>query len=144
LPAPRYEFLPHTTDAYIQSSGATFEEALENAGLGLFDTMCNLKAISHKQVDDVEANGTDEVELLYDWLETLLLKFELEGKVYSKFRIDLTRAGSGALHITAKAYGEKYNRQVHDSKVEVKAVTFHKMEVVREGHSVILRFVLDL
>ena len=144
MPAPRYEFLPHTTDAYIQSSGATFEEALENAGLGLFDTMCNLKAISHKQVDDVEANGTDEVELLYDWLETLLLKFELEGKVYSKFRIDLTRAGSGALHITAKAYGEKYNRQVHDSKVEVKAVTFHKMEVVREGHSVILRFVLDL
>ena len=144
MPAPRYEFLPHTTDAYIQSTGATFEEALENAGLALFDTMCNLKAISHKQVDDVEADGTDEVELLYDWLETLLLKFELERKVYSKFRIDLTRAGSGALHITAKAYGEKYNRQVHDSKVEVKAVTYHKMEVVREGNSVILRFLLDL
>jgi protein archease len=144
LPAPRYEFLPHTTDAYIQSTGATFEEALENAGLALFDTMCNLKSISHKQVDNVEADGADEVELLYDWLETLLLKFELEGKVYSKFHVDLMAAGSATLHINAKAYGEKYNRQVHDSKVEVKAATYHKMEVVREGNSVILRFILDL
>ena len=144
MPAPRYKFLPHTTDAYIQSVGATFEEALENAGLALFDTMCNLKSISHKQVDHVEADGADEVELLYDWLETLLLKFELEGKVYSKFQVDLTKAGSGALHINAKAYGEKYNRQVHDSKVEVKAVTYHRMEVAREGNSVIVRFLLDL
>lgn len=144
MPAPRYKFLPHTTDAYIQSVGATFEEALENAGLALFDTMCNLKSISHKQVDHVEAGGADEVELLYDWLETLLLKFELKGKVYSKFHVDLTKAGSGALHVNARAYGEKYNRQVHDSKVEVKAVTYHRMEVAREGNSVILRFLLDL
>ena len=144
MPAPRYEFLPHTTDAYIQSTGATFEEALENAGLALFDTMCDLKSVSHKEVDDVEADGADEVELLYDWLETLLLKFELEGKVYSKFQVDLMTADSGALRINAKAYGEKYNRQVHGSKVEVKAVTYHRMEVVRDGNSVILRFILDL
>jgi len=144
LPAPRYKFLPHTTDAYIQSVGATFEEALENAGLALFDTMCNLKSISHKQADDIEADGADEVELLYDWLDTLLLKFELEGKVYSKFRVDLMKAGSSTLHISAKAYGETYNRQVHGSKVEVKAVTYHRMEVVREVNSVILRFLLDL
>ena len=144
MPAPRYKFLPHTSDAYIESVGATFEEALENAGLALFDTMCNLKSISHKLADDIEADGTDEVELLYDWLETLLLKFELDGKVYSKFHVDLMKADSSALHINAKAYGEAYSRQVHGSKVEVKAATYHRMEVVREGNSVIVRFVLDL
>ena len=144
MPATRYQFLPHTTDAYIQSTGPTFEEALENAGLALFDTMCNLKSISHELTDDIEAEGADEVGLLYDWLDTLLLKFELEGKVYSKFHVDPMKAGSSALHINARAYGETYNRQVHGSKVEVKAVTYHKMEVVREGNSVILRFILDL
>jgi SHS2 domain-containing protein len=144
LTASRYQFLQHTTDAYIQSKGATFEEALENAGLALFDTMCNLESISHKRVDDVEADGADEVALLYDWLETLLLKFELDGKAYSKFHVELMNAGSGALHINAKAYGETYNRQAHGSKVEVKAVTYHRMEVVRDGNSVILRFILDL
>lgn len=144
MAAPRYEFLPHTTDAYIQSVGPTFEEALENAGLALFDTMCNLASISHKEVEDVEADGSDEVELLYDWLDTLLLKFELDGKVYSKFHVTLLKAASNTLHLNAKAYGEKYNRQLHGSKVEVKAVTLHKMEVVREDNAIVLRFILDL
>ncbi len=144
MTVPRYEFLPHTTDAYIQSVGPTFEEALENAGLALFDTMCNLASISHKVVHDVEADGGDEVELLYDWLDTLLLKFELDGKVYSKFHVTLLKTASNTLHLIAKAYGESYNRQLHGSKVEVKGVTLHKMEVVREGNSVILRFILDL
>jgi SHS2 domain-containing protein len=144
LAAPRYEFLQHTTDAYIQSTGATFEEALENAGLALFDTMCNLNSISLKQVDNVEADGADEVSLLYDWLETLLLKFELDGKVYSKFHVEPVEVHSSALRINAKAFGETYNRQVHGAKVEVKAVTYHRMEVVREEKSVILRFILDL
>jgi len=144
LAAPRYEFLPHTTDAYIQSVGPTFEEALENAGLALFDTMCNLASISHKEVQDVEADGSDEVELLYDWLDTLLLKFELDGKVYSKFHVTLLKTASNTLHLNAKAYGETYNRQLHGSKVEVKAVTLHKMEVVREGDAIVLRFILDL
>ncbi len=144
MATPRYKFLQHTTDAYIQSTGATFEEALENAGLALFDTMCNLESISHKQVDNVEADGADEVGLLYDWLDTLLLKFELDGQVYSNFRVEPLETGSGALHINAKAYGETYNRLKHGSKVEVKAVTYHRMEVVREKNLVTLRFILDL
>jgi len=144
LTAPRYKFLHHTTDAYIQSNGATFEEALENAGLALFDVMCNLESISLKQVDKVEADGADEIALLYDWLDTLLLKFELDGQVYSKFHVEPLETGPGALHINAKAYGETYNRLKHGSKVEVKAVTYHRMEVVREKSSVTFRFILDL
>lgn len=144
MAAPSYKFLRHTTDAYIQSVGSTFEDALESAGLALFDTMCNLKSISRKQIDDVEAEGADEIELLYDWLDTLLLKFELEGKVYSKFHVNLLKEGPSDLHIKAKAYGEPYKRQLHGSKVEVKAVTYHRMEVVREGDSIIVRFILDL
>ncbi len=144
MAVPRYEFLQHTTDAYIQSIGATFEEALENAGLALFDTMCNLNSISVKQVDDVEAEGDDELALLYDWLEKLLLKFELDGKVYSKFHVESVEAGSSTFRINAKAYGEAYDRQVHGAKVEVKAVTYHRMDIVRKENSVILRFILDL
>jgi len=144
LASSRYKFLPHTTDAYIESVGGTFEEALENAGLALFDTMCNLAKISRKQVAEIQAEGDDEVGLLYDWLETLLLKFELEGKVYSKFDITVVKVGSSALRLNAKAYGEPYDRKTHGSKVEVKAVTYHRMEVVRESGVFVLRFILDL
>ncbi len=144
VPAPGYKFLPHTTDAYIQAAGATLEEALERAGMALFDTMCDLKSISPDRVEDVEVTGADEVALLYNWLETLLLKFELERKVYSKFKVTLTKRPSNSLQVNAKIYGETYDKQKHGAKVEVKAVTYHRMEVARDGDNTTLRFILDL
>lgn len=144
VPAPRYEFLPHTTDAYIEAAGSTLEEALEYAGMALFDTMCDLKAISPERVENVEVTGVDPVALLHNWLESLLLKFELERKVYSKFKVTLTERPSRILQANAKIYGEPYDRRKHGAKVEVKAVTLHRMEVARNGAGVTLRFILDL
>jgi len=141
---PAYKFLSHVTDAYIEAVGSTFEEALGNAGLGLFDTMCNLRSISSRFVEDIRVEGADEVALLYNWLESLLLKFELEGKVYCDFDVALAKNSLVGLRIDAKASGELYDRRRHGAKVEVKAVTYHKMEIVREGKVTTLRFILDL
>ena len=140
---PGYKFLPHTTDAYIECVGATFEAALNNAGLALFDTMCDLSSITHQLQDVIAAEGVDDLELLYNWLESLLLKFELERRVYSKFQVSLTKEPQ-SLTLKALADGEVFDRKKHGAKVEVKAVTYHRMEVSRQGNLVVLRFILDL
>jgi SHS2 domain-containing protein len=139
-----YRFLPHTTDAFVESVGTNLEEALENAALALFDTMCDLDSVSPKLHDVITVEGADELELLYNWLEALLLRFELNRKVYSKFHVSLTKKPEGGLRITAEADGESFDRQKHHPKVEVKAVTYHRMEVSQEGDLTIVRFLLDL
>jgi SHS2 domain-containing protein len=139
-----YRFLPHTTDAFVESSGANLEEALENAALALFDTMCDLDSISPKLHEIITVEGEDELELLYNWLEALLLRFELNRKVYNKFRVSLTKKPAGGLKIAAEANGEPFDRHKHRAKVEVKAVTYHRMEVTQEGDLTIVRFILDL
>jgi SHS2 domain-containing protein len=144
VPAPGYTLLPHTTDAYIQATGSTLEEALEFAGMALFDTMCDLKSISTEHVENVKVTAPDEVTLLYNWLESLLLKFELEHKVFSKFKVKLDRELSNRIQAIAKVYGETYERRKHGAKVEVKAVTLHKIEVVHSDDAAIVRFILDL
>jgi SHS2 domain-containing protein len=144
VPKLGYEFLTHTTDAYIQATGSTMEEAFENAAKSLFDTMCNLESVTPQITEEVNTDGGDEVRLLYNWLETLLLKFELECKVYCKFKIVSIKREPDGIHIMAQISGEPYDRRKHGAKVEVKAVTFHKMEVQRAGSLVTLRFILDL
>ena len=138
-----YRFLPHTTDAYIESVGPTFENALENAALALFDTMCNVNRVSAELQEEVTVQGADQLELLYNWLECLLLKFELEHKVYNKFHVSRV-SDQGALTLTAKIQGEAFNRQKHGAKVEVKAVTYHKMEIFQDGKMTVVRFIVDL
>jgi SHS2 domain-containing protein len=144
VPKSGYAFLTHTTDAYIEAIGATFEEALQYAGMALVDTMCAIGSITPRVTEQITASGRDEVTLLYDWLETILLKFELHGQVYSKFTVAPIARSESNLHAIAEASGEKYDRRKHSGKVEVKAVTYHRMEVLREDGSTILRFILDL
>ena len=144
MPAAGYKFLPHTTDAYIESVGATFEDALQNAALALFDTMCDLNSIKPQLREVIVLEGADRLGLIYNWLESLLLKFELEGKVYNHFQVSLTSEPGGGLKARATADGEFFDRRRHHAKVEVKAVTYHKMEVVEEDGSTIIRFILDL
>ena len=144
MPAPSYKFLPHTTDAYVQAKAATLEQAFEQAATALFDTMCDVNSISPELTEEVEVDGGDEVMLLYDWLESLLLKFELDRKVYSKFKVSPIKKSGEGFHAMAKMSGELYDRRKHGAKVEVKAVTHHKTEVVREGETTTVRFILDL
>jgi SHS2 domain-containing protein len=143
VPLPGYRFLPHTTDAYIEATGVTLEEALEYAAKALFDTMCDLNAVAPKHAENLEVTGSDEVSLLHTWLESLLLKFELERKVFSKFNVTLDRNYPDRIQAIAKIYGEPYERRKHGAKVEVKAVTLHRIEVVHDD-GVVARFILDL
>ena len=139
-----YEFLPHTTDAYVQARGSSLENAFEFAGKALFDTLCDIKSIIPTLTERVVVEGHDEPELLYAWLESLLLRFELDQKVYSEFKVgNVSRSRSG-LHTAAQISGESYDRRRHGAKVEVKAVTYHKMAIIRENDATTLRFILDL
>jgi SHS2 domain-containing protein len=100
--------------------------------------------ISTEHVENVKVTAPDEVTLLYNWLEFLLLKFELERKVFSKFKVTLDRKLPNRIQASAKVYGETYERRKHGAKVEVKAVTLHKIEVIHRDDATILRFLLDL
>ena len=144
MPKADYVFLPHTTDAYVEVKASSLENALESAGKALFDTLCNLNSITPKLTEKVSVEGHDEISLVYDWLESLLLKFELEHKVYSEFKVDKPTRYARGIRVTAGISGEPYDRKRHGAKVEVKGVTYHKMEISREDESTTLRFILDL
>lgn len=139
-----YELLEHAGDAYIAAHGTTFENALENAAKAMFDIMTDINAIKPEIRDEFTVEAEDEVELLHEWLNKLLITFDIEGKLYSEFKVKEIRKLDGKLLLKAEAYGEPFNPSRHPSKVEIKAVTYHKMDVERQDGGVTVRFILDL
>ena len=83
----KYVFLEHTADVYISSFGKNVDEAFENAAAAMFEVMTDIKKIEPKIEDSVEVEGMDMYSLLYNWLEALLVNFETENRLYSKFKI---------------------------------------------------------
>jgi SHS2 domain-containing protein len=139
-----FEFLEHTADAYIAAYGEDLAEAFENAALAMFETMTDTKAIKPINEKTVTAKGADKQALLYDWLERLLVMFEVEGMLLSKFKIHKIQQAKDGFRLEAKVYGEPYDPERHKQKVGVKAVTYHRMEVKETPGEVVLKFILDI
>ena len=140
----KFEFLEHTADAYIAAHGTTMEEALANAALAMFEVMTDTEKITPKHREAVEVEAEDEYALLYSWLEALLVKFEVNGMVYSKFEVHPIKETKNGFKLKATVYGEKFDLQKHPQKVGVKAVTYHQMEFIKEREKVTLMFILDI
>ena len=142
--AGKFEFLEHTADVYIRAHGKTMEEAYENAALSMFEVMTDTDKIAQTQEETLEVEAEDQYALLYNWLEALLVKFETENMLYSKFQITNWKETDENFKFKAKIWGEKFDPQKHPQKVGVKAVTYHRMVIIREIDRVILEFILDI
>jgi SHS2 domain-containing protein len=140
----KFEFLEHMGDAYIAAYGESLEEAFSNAGLAMFEVMTDTKLIEPQLKDEIKVEGEDEEGLLHNWLEALLLKFEIELKLYSIFNVKKITRVNELFILEAEVFGEIFNKNKHLSKTEVKAVTYHKMSVSQEADKFIVKFILDL
>lgn len=140
----KFEFLEHTADVYISAHGATMEEAFGNAGLAMFEVMTDTQKITPRHREAVEVEAEDEYALLYSWLESLLVKFEVNGMLFSQFDVHSIKETTQGYKLKATIHGEKFDPQKHSQKVGVKAVTYHQMEFIKTPQNVTLMLLLDI
>ena len=140
----KFKFLEHTADVYIAAHGTTLEEAFENAALAMFEVMTDTEKVSPDIEDSVEVEAEDEYAILYSWLEALLVNFETKNMLYSKFEISSIAETSEGFRVKAIVWGEKFNPEKHAQRVGVKAVTYHRMEIIKEIDKVTVEFILDI
>jgi SHS2 domain-containing protein len=78
-------------------------------------------------------------------LEALLVKFDITGNLYSRFKIARIEKTSTGFRLKAKIWGEPFDPEKHLSKVGVKAVTYHQMEIRKDDEGVVMvKFILDI
>ena len=140
----KFEFLEHTADVYIAAYGESMEEALGNAGLAMFEVMTDTKRVTASEKMELEVEAEDEYALLYSWLEALLVKFEVNNMLFSRFEVDKIDESDEGFKLKASIWGEKFDSNKHSQKVAVKAVTYHRMEIIKENEKVTLMFILDI
>jgi SHS2 domain-containing protein len=122
-----FEVIDHTADVGIIAYGADMKQAFANAAKGLFSLITELDDVKEVLHRDAELTATDEESLLVEWLNELIYQFDTEGIILKRFEIsqlDNTR-------LKARGYGEKVDRARHRLKREVKAATYHMLEVVK-------------
>ncbi|MDE1763450.1 MAG: archease [Thaumarchaeota archaeon] len=129
------------TDAFIEVTGSTLEEAFATSGISVVDTIIDIKAIEQKTERKIEIKSHDLNNLLYSWLEEIIILTITEGYAASSFDVRITKSEQYVLIATVK--GEDLDVEKHHFKLEIKAPTFHLMEIKQEN-PIVMRFILDL
>ncbi len=114
----QYEFLEHTADILFKAYGSTFEEALSNASLALFETVGFSKNPKKKVEIEIQAKNRDE--LVVRFLSEILTEMDIQEMTFKKIKIlELDETS-----VKANIYGDSTR-----PKDSVKAVTYHLLEV---------------
>ncbi len=136
------------TDAIIEAYGSTLEEAFENAAMALCDTMVDLKSVVPKKEFKFSAKGNDLYSLLFDWLDQVMLLLVADRIAMSQFSVEIkhhdNNNNGGGYLLEGIARGEPLDLDRHHYKIEIKAVTYHEMEIRHEKDIFTVKFLLDL
>ncbi|MDO5859537.1 archease [Methanobrevibacter sp.] len=138
----KFEYFDVTADIGFKSYGNSLDEAFENAGLAIFNIISDTSNIDSKISKSFEITSEDEVSLLYDYLEELLFYHEVEFMLFSKFDVDIKKTDEQFI-LKATISGEPIDWDKHERKTEIKAITFHMMDVKKTDRYE-LRAIVDL
>ncbi|RLF20933.1 MAG: archease [Thermoprotei archaeon] len=143
MSSKEFEYLEHTADVYIVAYGKDLNEAFENAAKAMFNVMTDIDKVVPSVKREINAEGVDLEQLLYNWLENLLILFDTDGLVFSRFKVSIQKKDNHYV-LKGEAWGEPFNPSKHPSKTEVKAVTYSLMEIHDEKGNSYVKFVLDI
>jgi SHS2 domain-containing protein len=135
-----YEFFEHTADLGIRVRAGDLNLLFNEAAQALFAAIVEDLSTVHP-VREVSIHlPPDETEyLLFDWLKGLLYHFDVEHLLLGKFDVQVNAAG-----LTGTAWGEPLDRERHNLEHEVKAITYHGLEVTQTADSWEAEVIVDI
>ena len=128
-----------TADKRLVAFGKTLEELFQNAALGMFSEIADLETVEETETRVIELKDAEDREgLLVLWLNELLFYFDSEGFVGKRFRME----SLGKNSLRARVQGSRVSGE--SIVGEIKAATYHELEI-REGEdSFEGRIILDV
>jgi SHS2 domain-containing protein len=136
----RFEILDHTADIGLIVYGENLRVLFENAGEAFFHIITDLRKVRRRVEKRIDIKGESLDRLMVDWLSELLYLHDVESLLFKGFKVD--SVGEGGLKAIVK--GEPFQEGVHVIKTEVKAVTYHQIEVRQENGRWRAQVILDL
>ncbi|MEW6555527.1 MAG: archease [Actinomycetota bacterium] len=121
--------MEHTSDVGIRAYGGSMAEAFENCALGMMSLMLEPERVKPRHRAELSARGRDGGSLLVAWLSEILFKVEAEGWAFNSFGV----VSCNGAAVAGWGAGEPLDAARHGLKMEIKAPTYHLLELGEAG-----------
>ena len=127
-----FEILEHTADIGMAAYGKTKREVFINAAKGMFEIIAGeTKNLKENFYDKIKLEADNLEGLLFAWLNELLYIGETRLVILNKFQIKEL----SDFQIKAEVEGMKINPPSVKIEKEIKAVTYHRLEIKKVEES---------
>jgi len=135
-----FELFDHTADIGLRIRAETLPGLFEEAARALFSAIVvNLDAVRPLQEMAIRVEGDDREELLFDWLDELLYRFDTDHLAFCEFHVEL---GEGGLRAAVR--GEPIDPDRHHFDADVKAITYHGLKVEQHENGWMAEVIVDV
>ncbi|MGQ0572107.1 MAG: archease [Armatimonadota bacterium] len=135
-----FEEIDHTADVGIVARATTLPELFETVAEGMFSFIVDPVPVENHAWMERTLEADDTAGLLAAWLNDLLVVLNAEAFVPKVFVIDeIDDRG-----LRATVHGEPVDPQRHRFKLDVKAATYHMLEVKRTDDGWSARVIFDV
>lgn len=135
-----WETFEHEADVGLVIRGRDGPELFAQAGLALFDLVCELETVEEREHYALAGEAGAVEPLLVDWLNDLVYLFQGRGVVCRRFEF----AAWSETAYTAAAFGEPTDPSRHSPRDLVKAATYHGLSVSHRESELEARVILDV
>jgi SHS2 domain-containing protein len=137
---PGFSLIEHPADLGIEAFGKTLPEAFEQAAVGLMSVIVDLSMVEPAIAHEVRLQAADREHLLVKWLTEVLYLYDGQKFVGREFKVRELR-GNG---LEAMIWGETLAQGRHETRMDVKAVTYHQLSVTETDGEALVRVFLDI
>ncbi|RAP50097.1 MAG: hypothetical protein BZ136_02110 [Methanosphaera sp. rholeuAM74] len=138
-----YSYFETTADIGIEVVSSNIEDAFMYSAVACFNLITDVDMIEENIRKEVSVSSEDEYALLYDWITELLILFDGEFFVANSYDVKINMDDDG-YHLSARLLGDVYDTSKYCYKTEVKAITYHNMEITEDKNEYRVRFIVDL
>jgi len=139
-----WEALDHTADAGVVVTAGDRETLFAEAMRALTDCITEVDRVRSRERRAVRLTADDAELLLVEWLGEALYRFDVEGFLAAAARLTIVDQAGGGLTLAGEMLGEPHDPDRHPYKLAVKAVTYHGLEVERDGSAWRARVIFDI
>lgn len=120
-----FEYLDISGDVGLRVTGGTLEELFRDAAVGMFSLITDLGKVEGKNKINVVTESDSPEGLLVAWLNELVFQFDTYGFIGNK--VDIGELSERKVFATVS--GEEFDPERHESKLLIKAATYHNLNL---------------
>ena len=135
------EIFEHTADAGIRAESSTLSEAFHEVSLAFTEIITGGSLPDTKNNFEINIESSSLDSLLVNYISHLIYLFDTENFLVSSVDVSIKSGLSNTVSGILK--GDFYNEAIHGYGVEIKAVSYHMLEI-SEGPPSKIVVILDL